>query len=121
MIQAGAFSGLAVRVIRANLAWTGLKTITDQSQGVFGREAEHPILRDHPVSRVQVVEGSFDTDTLSSGQRTALDALVVAAAKRWRIPAERIAGHRDYARTRCPGRNLYAELGRLREGVAKQD
>jgi hypothetical protein len=61
-----------------------------------------------------VLEGSFDADTLTSGQRAALDALVVAAARRWRIPPGRIAGHRDYAQTRCPGRNVYAELPRLR-------
>jgi hypothetical protein len=66
-----------------------------------------------------VVEGSFDSDTLTSGQREALDALVVAAAKRWRIPGERIGGHRDYAQTRCPGRNVYAELPRLRRRVAE--
>lgn len=64
-----------------------------------------------------VVEGSFDADTLTAGQRRALDQLVVAAARRWRIPSERIGGHRDYARTRCPGRNVYAELPRLRELV----
>jgi hypothetical protein len=61
-----------------------------------------------------VLEGSFDTDTLTSGQRNALDALVIAAMKRWRIPPDRIAGHRDYARTRCPGQNVYSELPRLR-------
>jgi N-acetylmuramoyl-L-alanine amidase-like protein len=65
-----------------------------------------------------VLEGSFDSDTLMRGQREALDALVVAAAKRWRIPPERIAGHRDFAQTRCPGRNVYAELARLRRRVA---
>lgn len=65
-----------------------------------------------------VLEGSLDSDTLTSGQREALDALVLAAAKRWRIPPERIAGHRDYAQTRCPGRNMYSELPRLRALVA---
>jgi hypothetical protein len=64
-----------------------------------------------------VLEGSFDTDTLTAGQRRALEALVVAAARRWRIPPERIGGHRDYAQTRCPGRNVYAELPRLRDLV----
>jgi N-acetylmuramoyl-L-alanine amidase-like protein len=65
-----------------------------------------------------VLEGSFDSDTLTSAQRDALDALVVAAARRWRIPPERIAGHRDYAQTRCPGRNVYSQLPRLRRLVA---
>jgi hypothetical protein len=64
-----------------------------------------------------VLEGSFDADTLTAGQRAALDALVTAAARRWRIRAERIGGHRDYAQTRCPGRNVYSELPRLRELV----
>jgi N-acetylmuramoyl-L-alanine amidase len=61
-----------------------------------------------------VLEGSFDSDTLTEGQRRALDALVVMAARRWKIPPTQLAGHRDYAQTRCPGRNLYAELPRLR-------
>lgn len=64
-----------------------------------------------------VLEGSFDTDTLTAGQRRALDALVAAAARRWRIPPERIGGHRDYAQTHCPGRNVYAELARVRSLV----
>jgi hypothetical protein len=64
-----------------------------------------------------VLEGSFDSDTLATEQRKALDALVVAAARRWRIPPERIGGHRDFAQTRCPGRNVYAELPRLRSLV----
>jgi hypothetical protein len=64
-----------------------------------------------------VLEGSFDADTLTAAQRSALDALVVAAARRWRVPPGRIAGHRDYAQTRCPGRNVYGELPRLRSLV----
>jgi hypothetical protein len=39
-------------------------------------------------------------------------------AKRFGIPAERLASHRDYARTDCPGEHLYARLPRLRELVA---
>jgi hypothetical protein len=65
------------------------------------------------------LEGSFDSDTLTGGQHEALDALVLAAARQWRIPAERIGGHRDYAQTRCPGRNVYSELPRLRALVAR--
>jgi hypothetical protein len=61
-----------------------------------------------------VLEGSFDTDTLTTGQRRALDALVVAAAARWNIAPARLGAHRDYAQTRCPGRHVYAELPRLR-------
>lgn len=32
-----------------------------------------------------------------------------------RTVADKLASHRDYARTECPGANLYAELPRLRE------
>lgn len=66
-----------------------------------------------------VVEGSFDNDTLTSAQRRALDALIPALAHHFRIEASTIAGHRDFADTDCPGRNLYAQLPRLRELVAK--
>jgi len=62
-----------------------------------------------------VVEGSFDTDTLTSAQRRALDALVPALARHFHIEPARLAGHRDFAKTDCPGRNVYAELPRLRE------
>jgi hypothetical protein len=65
-----------------------------------------------------VVEGNFERDTLSSAQRRTLEILVPALARRFRIPPERLATHRDFAETRCPGEHLYAELPRLRALVA---
>jgi hypothetical protein len=62
-----------------------------------------------------VVEGNFQKDTLTTAQRRTLDLIVPALARRFRIPADRLASHRDYARTECPGANLYAELPRYRE------
>jgi hypothetical protein len=62
-----------------------------------------------------VVEGNFQKDTLTTAQRRTLDLIVPALAQRFRIPADRLASHRDYARTECPGANLYAELPRYRE------
>jgi hypothetical protein len=62
-----------------------------------------------------VVEGNFEKDTLTTAQRRTLDVIVPALARRFRIPSERLASHRDYARTQCPGANLYAELPRFRE------
>lgn len=62
-----------------------------------------------------VVEGNFQKDTLTTAQRRTLDLIVPALAKRFAIPADRLASHRDYARTECPGANLYAELPRYRE------
>jgi hypothetical protein len=65
-----------------------------------------------------VVEGNFEQENLSSAQRRTLDALIPALARHFRIDSPAVAGHRDYARTSCPGRDLYAELPRLRELVA---
>src|SRR5918999_2928809 len=62
-----------------------------------------------------VVEGNFEDEELTSAQRTALETLVPALARRFAIPGERLGAHRDYAATRCPGRNIMAELPRLRE------
>ena len=66
-----------------------------------------------------VVEGNFQRDTLTSAQRTTLDALVPGLARHFRIPADKLASHRDYAETECPGANLYAELPRFRELIAR--
>lgn len=62
-----------------------------------------------------VVEGNFQKDTLTTAQRRTLDVIVPALARRFRIPPDLLASHRDYAQTECPGANLYAELPRYRE------
>lgn len=62
-----------------------------------------------------VVEGSFDTEQLTAEQRRSLDVLLPSLVKRFDIAPERIAGHRDFAETSCPGKNLYSELERYRE------
>jgi hypothetical protein len=67
-----------------------------------------------------VVEGNFEHDTLTTAQRRALDHVVSALAHRFRIPADSLASHRDYAGTSCPGSNLYAELPRLRRLLANR-
>jgi hypothetical protein len=67
-----------------------------------------------------VIEGSFDRDTLTTAQRRTLDIVVPALAKRFHIPPERLASHKDFAETSCPGKNVYAELPRLRELIRRQ-
>lgn len=62
-----------------------------------------------------VVEGNFENDTLTSAQRRTLDALIPALARHFHIPPSMLGGHRDFATTLCPGRNLYAEIPRLRQ------
>ena len=61
-----------------------------------------------------VVEGNFEDEQLTAGQMRALESLVTTFARRFNVPGERLGAHKDYASTRCPGRNLYAELPRLR-------
>ncbi len=65
-----------------------------------------------------VIEGNFEKDTLTTAQRRSLDAIVPALVRRFRIPASRLASHRDFAQTSCPGKNVYAELPRLRELIS---
>ncbi len=67
-----------------------------------------------------VVEGSFQHDTLTAAQRRTLDILVPSLARRFSIPAEKLASHRDYAQTECPGTNVYSELPRFRELIRQQ-
>ena len=62
-----------------------------------------------------VVEGNFEDEQLTDGQRRALETLVPTFARRFHVPGERLGAHKDYASTRCPGRHLYAELPHLRE------
>jgi hypothetical protein len=68
-----------------------------------------------------VVEGNFENEELSAPQRRTLDQLIPSLARRYRIPSDSIATHRDYAETLCPGRALYAEIPRFREMVARQE
>lgn len=66
-----------------------------------------------------VVEGNFEDEQLTEPQMRALESLVTSFARRFKVPAERLGAHKDYASTRCPGKNLYAELPRLRELIDK--
>lgn len=67
-----------------------------------------------------VIEGNFQSDTLTTAQRRTLDIIVPSLARRFGISAERLASHRDFAQTSCPGKNVYAELPRWRELIARQ-
>jgi hypothetical protein len=66
-----------------------------------------------------VVEGNFEEEELSPAQRRTMELLIPALARRYNVPPEKIAAHRDFAETLCPGRSLYAEIPRLRELVAR--
>jgi hypothetical protein len=61
-----------------------------------------------------VVEGNFEQETPTAAQLTSLRHIVQWLAAGWQVPAARIQSHKDYARTDCPGVNLYRELTALR-------
>jgi len=68
-----------------------------------------------------VVEGNFEDEQLTEAQMRALESLVTTFARRFAVPGERLGAHKDYASTRCPGRNLYAELPRLRALIDRSE
>jgi len=61
-----------------------------------------------------VLEGNFNQERPTPEQLATLRTMVSWASNRWRIPADSLAGHRDFARTDCPGKNLYPQLDSLR-------
>ncbi|MBL8309143.1 MAG: N-acetylmuramoyl-L-alanine amidase [Burkholderiales bacterium] len=67
-----------------------------------------------------VLLGNYDEIEPSAAQIDAVVRVVTDLARRYGVPVERIASHRDYAQTTCPGRYLYRviENGSLRARVA---
>lgn len=61
-----------------------------------------------------VLEGNFELEAVTPGQRRTLDLLVTEFANRYDVTADLIGAHKDFASTLCPGENLYDELPRIR-------
>ena len=73
----------------------------------------------NPLNHIQiVVEGNFQKDRPNPRQLKALENLLVALARKWRIPASRIFGHKHHASTLCPGTHLMSQIPALRRRVA---
>jgi hypothetical protein len=64
-----------------------------------------------------VLEGDFEREEPSAEQIKALHELAAWAAAAWRVPADEIKGHDDYAATLCPGKNLRKLLPDLQRHV----
>lgn len=64
-----------------------------------------------------VVEGNFEKEKIKDIQYQKLEQLVITLAKKHKVPAEEITGHKDQAQTTCPGEDLYKLLPQLREKV----
>lgn len=62
-----------------------------------------------------VLEGNFETEQPSTGQLDSLQALVTWLTGHYKVPAEFIKAHNDYAKTACPGVNLKKLLPAIRE------
>jgi uncharacterized protein YbbC (DUF1343 family) len=65
-----------------------------------------------------VVEGNFQKEQIKDIQYEKLEQLVIILAKKYKVSAEEISGHKDQAETTCPGEDLYKLLPQLREKVA---
>jgi hypothetical protein len=66
-----------------------------------------------------VLEGNFEKEAPTPQQLRALEGMLLWAAAKYRVAADRIAGHRDFAKTACPGKQLYARIADLRTVVSR--
>jgi hypothetical protein len=64
--------------------------------------------------------GNFEAQQPSPAQLDSAVQLMAWLADRHGLGAERIASHRDYSETLCPGANLYPQLPALRAAVAER-
>jgi len=65
------------------------------------------------------VMGNYEIQTLSQRQLDQLIKLTAFLAEKYHVPVDSIKGHKDYAETACPGKNLYRyiEDGTIRNRV----
>ena len=55
-------------------------------------------------------EGDFDQEAVSEAQLRGTALAFAWAAQNFHVKTDTLAGHRDFAQTSCPGKNLYAHL-----------
>lgn len=67
-----------------------------------------------------VCEGDYDQQRPTEAMLQAVAGLFAHASRRFDVPVDAIAGHRDRARTRCPGDGLIAALPAIRDEAARQ-
>lgn len=66
-----------------------------------------------------VLEGNFETEEVADKQIKSLQEMVIWLADKYKVSADKIKGHNDYAKTACPGKNLKNLFPSLREMVGK--
>ena len=67
-----------------------------------------------------VVEGSFNKEEPTAKQIESLKTIVAWLARKYKVPAESIKGHDDYAKTGCPGENLKKLFPEVRKGIVEK-
>lgn len=68
-----------------------------------------------PTGHVLVVlEGNFEEEKVTDAQWQTLVKVVAWLAARYRVAPAEVQGHKDYAQTLCPGKQLEARLPELR-------
>lgn len=66
-----------------------------------------------------VCEGDYDQQRPTDAMLASVAGLFANASVRFGVPTSTIAGHRDHASTRCPGRSLSEALPSLRDEAAR--
>lgn len=64
-----------------------------------------------------VVEGSFNTEEPTNEQIESLRKMIDWLAHKYRVSAENLKGHDDYARTACPGKKIKNMLPEFRQNL----
>ncbi|MFD1094544.1 peptidoglycan recognition protein family protein [Salegentibacter chungangensis] len=67
-----------------------------------------------------VLEGNFEKTKPGQQQLQSLYPLVEKLSKEYHINPKQIGGHKDYAKTACPGDFLYSILPQLRREIAEK-
>lgn len=67
-----------------------------------------------------VLEGNFEMEQVSDEQQKSLEKIIIWLAEKYKISADKIKGHDNFAKTACPGKNLKDLLPSLREKVEKE-
>lgn len=54
--------------------------------------------------------GNFEENEIPEPQLNALISMIAYSSKTFNIPLDSLRGHKDYAQTACPGKNIYKRL-----------
>lgn len=64
--------------------------------------------------------GNFEEQKPTRNQVKALDDALTKFCAFYKVPGRRIYGHRELGQTACPGKNLFPEVQRIRNGIQVQ-